>query len=243
MTVQQDRSPVRTRLLAAGGALLVGIAGASAQDANVRVFHASPDTPEVIINVNEGAAQVGPLAFGNTTGYIPLAPGDYRFQVAAAAAPMDFVIDIAPTLEAGVDYSVFAINTLANIEPLVLVDDNTSVAGQARFRVLHLNTDAPTVDLNVRGGPTLATLSFTDVSDYLSVAPGTYDLDLNLAGTDTTALALDGITLLDGYVYTVVAFGGVNEPLSVGLFVDAIPAPGSMALLAVAGVFASRRRR
>jgi len=239
-------SHARVRLFAAlGAAAVVSFAGAvaSAQDARVRVFHASPDTPEVIINVNEGAAEVGPLFFGNTTGYIPLPAGDYRFQVAAAAAPTDFVIDVSPTLEAGVDYSVFAINTLSNIEPLLLVDDNTSIAGQARVRVLHLNTDAPTVDLNVRGGPTLTTLSFGDVSDYLVVPAGSYDLDLNLAGTDTTALALDGIELLGGFVYTVVAFGGVNEPLTVGLFVDAVPAPGGLALLAGVGMFASRRRR
>lgn len=43
------------------------------------------------------------------------------------------------------------------------------------------------------------------VGDYLPVDAGTYDLEVRVAGTDTVALSVPGVTLADQTVYTIFA--------------------------------------
>ena len=82
-------------------------------------------------------------------------------------------------LQNNTDYTIVALNTLANIEPLVLVDNNSMpAAGKAHVRFVHASPDAPAVDIAVTGGPVLfGNVSFKGVGDYLPVDAGTYDLE------------------------------------------------------------------
>jgi hypothetical protein len=90
-------------------------------------------------------------------------------------------------------------------------------------RVVHASPDAPAVDVAVKGGPVLlAGLPFPRASTYLSVPAGTYDLEVRAAGTTTVALALPGVTLESGKMYTVFAVGSLGQgTLTVVAVVDA----------------------
>jgi LPXTG-motif cell wall-anchored protein len=105
---------------------------------------------------------------------------------------------------------VVAVGQLANIEPLVLIDNNSApAAGKAHVRFVHASPDAPAVDIAVaNGGPVLfSNIPFKGVGDYLPVDAGTYDLEARIAGTETVALSVPGVTLADGAVYTIFAMG------------------------------------
>jgi len=95
------------------------------------------------------------------------------------------------------------------IEPLVLVDDNTAPAsGQARVRFVHAGPDAPTVDVTLTDGTTLFDdVSFKEASAYISVAAGTYDLQVRDESGAVVVLTLADVTLAAGRVYTVFAVG------------------------------------
>ena len=107
------------------------------------------------------------------------------------------------------DYTVVAVGEIADIEPLVLVDNNSApAAGKAHVRFVHASPDAPAVDIGVTGGPVLfSNVPFKGVGDYLPVGAGTYDLEVRIAGTETVALSVPGLTLNEGTVYTVFATG------------------------------------
>lgn len=206
-------------------AVLAG--GALAQQdtmAKVRVIHASPDAPAVDVFVN-GERAVEGLAFQGGTSYLDLAAGDYRFQVVPAGGEAtDAVIDATATLEAGTWYSVVAVGTLDSIEPLIVVDDVTEpAAGQAHIKVVHASPDAPAVDVAVTGGPVLfENAPFTAATDYLPVDAGTYDLEIRPTGTEDVALAIPGLTLEAGTVYSAYAMGLLADgSLTVVPFVDA----------------------
>jgi subtilisin family serine protease len=183
--------------------------------ARVRVAHLSPDAPNVDILVNDALA-FADIPFQEITGYAMLPPGTYNVKVVPAGATEPVVIEADLTLEAGTDYTVAAVNVLASIEPLVLVDDNSDpAAGESRVRFVHAAPSAPAVDIAVTGGPILfSDIEFKEVGDYLAVAAGTYDLEARLAGTDTVVLSLPGVTVEDGKVYTVYA---VDEPEAAAL--------------------------
>jgi LPXTG-motif cell wall-anchored protein len=213
---------------------------------NVRVVHASPDAPAVDVLVN-GAAAFTNAPFKGVTDYAGLTAGTYNVQVVPTGATEPVVIEADLDLQADTDYTVLAVNTLENIEPLVLVDNNSlPAAGKAHVRFVHASPDAPAVDIAVAdGGPVLFSgVEFKGVGDYLPVDAGTYDLEARVAGTDTVALSLPGITLNDGTVYTVyaVGFAGGGDPaLSAAISVDAqmatmLPATGNNSLAIFAGL-------
>jgi LPXTG-motif cell wall-anchored protein len=176
--------------------------------ARVRAIHASPDAPAVDIWVN-GSIAFSNAPFKGITDYAELAPDSYQIQVSPTGATEPIVIDATLDLAADTDYSVVAVGTLENIEPLVLIDNNSAPAlGKAHVRFVHASPDAPAVDIAVTGGPVLfSNIPFKGVGDYLPVDAGTYDLEARIAGTETVALSVPGVALENGAVYTIFAMG------------------------------------
>jgi len=194
--------------------LSVDTAGAG-DTARVRVVHASPDAPNVDVRVDGGLA-FGDLPFEGITDYAALPAGDYLVQVepAGAGGAGPFVIEATLTLMAGVDYTVIATDVLAEITPVVLVDDNAiPAAGSSRVRFFHGSPDAPAVDITLRDGTVLfGNVAFGETgADYLEVPAGRYNLQVRLAGTDTVVLTLPGIQLAPGTTYTAYATGLVAD--------------------------------
>jgi len=205
--------------------------------AKVLVAHASPDAPGVDLLLNGTVQNSSALEFPNNTGYLTVETGTYNVKVNASGTTTT-VINADLTFNKDMNYSVFAVNTLANIEPLVLTDDLTAPAsGKAHFRFIHLCPDAPAVDVVAVIGGTVedgeiiggeaATLvadkSFKDYTSFTPVDAGTYDLQARLAGSETVALHIPGVVLEAGKIYTIFAKGLLSSeetPLSVGVIVN-----------------------
>jgi hypothetical protein len=133
--------------------------------------------------------------------------------VTAANNPGAIVIDADLTLEAGRQYSVFAAGTLATIAPYVLTDDNRPVATAAKVRIVHTAPSAGNVDIYVTEpgaditnvAPAFAGVPFRAETGYVSLAGGSYDVTVTVAGTKTAAIGPAAITVADGSVYTAAA--------------------------------------
>lgn len=118
-------------------------------------------------------------------------------------------------IEANIDfmqdknYSVFAVNSVANIEPLLIEDDLTAPAqGKAHARFIHLSPDAPAVDITLTDGTVVfGNKSFKEFTAFTPLDATTYNLQVRVAGTPNVALDLPGITLEAGKIYTVFAKG------------------------------------
>jgi hypothetical protein len=179
---------------------------------SVLIVHASPDAPGVDILVDDAGPAVSNLEFPTNTGYVPLDAGTRNVKVNVTGTSTT-VINADLALDPGQNYSVFAVNTVSDIEPLVLVDDLTAPAsGKAHVRFVHLSPDAPAVDIALaNGGAVLfGNVAFKEFLGFSPLDAGTYDLEVRLAGTSTVVLPLPGITLEDGTIYTVFAKGLVS---------------------------------
>jgi hypothetical protein len=90
-------------------------------------------------------------------------------------------------------------------------------------RFVHLSPNAPAVDVTLPDGKKLfSNISFKERSNYISVAPGTYTLQVRPAGSDQVVLSVPGVRLAPGTIYTVYAVGlaGEQPPLDALLAVD-----------------------
>jgi hypothetical protein len=200
----------------------------AAGEAMVRVTHASPDAPAVDVCVNGNVAFAN-LAFGKTTDYANLPAGSYDVQVYPAGSNCQgtAVIDAKGlTLDAKA-YTVMAIGKLAEIKPLILVDNlSAPAASKVHVRFVHASPDAPAVDITTAdGAKVFSNVAFGESVDFTPLPAATYDLQARVAGTDTVALNLPGTTLPEGAILTVVAegFAGGGDP-KLGVQVISSPA-------------------
>jgi hypothetical protein len=197
-----------------------------AAQAKVMTVHASPDAPAVNLVIDNATAGTG-LTFPNATGYLHVPAGARNVKVAVTANPSLVAIEANLNLMPGGDYSIFAVDNLSNIAPLVIADDLTSPAsGKAHVRFLHLSPNAPAVDIAVAGGGPVvfSNYEFKEYSSFTPLNAGTYNLEVRLAGANTVVLPLPGIVLQDGTIYTVFAKGLVGgtgaQALSAGIIVN-----------------------
>ncbi len=199
--------------------------GGEGNRARTMFVHASPDAPAVDILVGSYKKVADGLAFPSNTRYVPVRSGERRVRVNVAGTSTT-VIDAQVPFAARRNYSIFAINKVASIEPLVLDDDLTRPApGKTHVRFIHLSPDAPAVDVAVQGGPVVfASKSFKGYTPFTPLPAGTYDLEVRVAGTSTVALSLPGVRFKKGRIYTVFAKGLLNgtgaQALGAGIIVN-----------------------
>ncbi|SNZ12901.1 protein of unknown function [Natronoarchaeum philippinense] len=101
----------------------------------------------------------------------------------------------------------------------------------ANLRVAHLAPDAPNVDVYVDGDAVLEDVPYRAVSDYLELAPGTYDVMITAAGDADTVVFDDQLEIPAGD-FTVAALGELaeeNQPFAPVVLEDDLSDPGEMA--------------
>jgi hypothetical protein len=178
--------------------------------AKVMVVHASPNAPAVDLLVN-GTVVASGLAFPDNTDYLTVSAGTQNVK-ARVAGTSTTVIDATVPVTAGMNYSVFAADSVSRLTPLVLTDDlSTPATGKAHVRFVHLSPNAPAVDIAVQGGAVVfPNVSFKGNTAFTPLSAGTYSLEVRLAGTSTVVLTVANVTFADGGIYTVFARGFVN---------------------------------
>jgi hypothetical protein len=181
--------------------------------ARLRAVHASPDAPNVDILV-DNAIVLSDVAFTEFLDYTTVPAGDRNIKVNATGTA-DSVIDVTVPLAGGTNYTVLAVNFVASIEPLLLVDNTTTpTPANAKVRVVHASPDAPNVDVLVDDTIVLTNVAFKEFSDYLEVPAGARNFKVNATGTASTVIDVTP-PLVDGGIYTVVALNTLTniEPL------------------------------
>lgn len=183
--------------------------------ANVLVAHASPNAPGVDLLVDGTVAGTN-LTFPNNTGYLSVNSGERNIKVNVTGTSTT-VINANVPFATDMNYSVFAIDSVSNISPVVVTDNLTTPAsGKSHVRFFHFSPNAPAVDVAVNGGPVLFSnrtfnknVTGTEMA-FTPVDAGTYNLEVRLAGTSTVVLDLPGIVLENGKIYTIFAKGFVG---------------------------------
>ncbi len=192
--------------------------------ANVLVVHASPDAPSVDLLVDSVKVNTAALTFPSNTGYLKVNSGTRNIKVNVTGTTTT-VINANLALTKDKSYSIFAVDSVANITPLVIEDDlTTPQSGKAHVRFIHLSPDAPAVDIAVAstGAVVFGNKAFKEYTAFTPLDAGTYNLDVRVAGTSTVALVLPSITLEAGKIYTVFAKGFLGGTGSTALGAEII---------------------
>lgn len=180
--------------------------------ARLRVVHASADAPEVDISVN-GSTVLSDVPFGVGSDYLEILGDTSNIDVAAAANSAS-VINADLQFDRQMDYTIAAVNSLNNIEPIVLTDNNNPpAAGNIKVRLIHAAPSAGLVDIYITApgadinsiAPTISNFDFKDNTDYLEVPAGDYQVRITLATTKTVAIDTGTLSLTEGQIRTAFA--------------------------------------
>lgn len=194
----------------------------NANSSFLRAVHASPDAPDVDVEVNDMTALQN-VTYTQSSPYTEV-PSNLNVKIKVAGTD-NVVIDEDLELEPDDEHTLLAVNTVENIEPLLLFDDNTPPAsGNSKARALHAAPGAPNVDIYITGPdddisvlpPTLMNIPFLAESDYLEVPSGDYRVRVTPTGTKTVVIDSGTITLEDGQIRTIIAIDadGGGAPFS-----------------------------
>lgn len=194
--------------------------------ANLRIVHNSADAPAVDVLVNDSeTSAISNLAFPDFTDYLKLPAATYNFKVVGTGTLTPAVIDADVPLANGMEYTLLAIGAVASIEPLLLADNNRSVATEAKVRLVHGSSLAGPVDIYVLPAgavlvdqmPAFSDVPFKAETGYVPLAAGAYDVIITPANDPATQAIKASVELEAGGVYTAIARDGVNltTPLNV----------------------------
>jgi hypothetical protein len=196
--------------------------------AQLRVLHGSPDAPPVDVVLN-GVRVFGNLPFGQSSILLTVPVGENQIQIIPSGGSLEdspVVIDATLPFEGGTQTTVIASNSLADIEANVVADNLATKAKRAQIRVGHLSADAPNVDIAPDGAKAadalLKDVAYQDVSDYLTLKAGEYDLDVREPGKKAVIADLPALQLERGTNYSAYAIGSpADGTFQVVLLVDA----------------------
>jgi uncharacterized repeat protein (TIGR01451 family) len=210
----------------------------------VRVAHLAPFAMDpgtaVTITLN-GVPALTNFAYGDSTPYIQVAAGNVFVEVFPEGSATAAISDtLALTL--GTYYTVVALGDGANhdLDLLALEDDNTApAAGEFHLRLGHLAPFAAglaTADIRLQDGtPVITDVNFSDVTGYLPLPAGTYDLKITTPGGGTTLIDPAPVDFAEGAIVTAFATGeGSNQDL--GVFAYPVDVEGFFLRLAVAEI-------
>jgi len=205
-----------TRLISAC-ALALGLAGvlglsatavsASTGTGFLRLAHLSPNTPAVdvyLYSFGDPNAMVvlHHVAYGDVSGYQPVAAGEYTvaMRLAGAASATKPVLSTTINVASGDAYTVAGMGPLSGIRLQVLDDRLTTPRTKALVRVIqasmHQNSVTVTAGSKVLGRD----LSFTTVTPYKVVNPGT----LTVKAVGASERGSSQFTLAPDTIYTLV---------------------------------------
>ncbi|KAB3530693.1 DUF4397 domain-containing protein [Alkaliphilus serpentinus] len=191
----------------------------------IRVFHAVPDAPAVDVYANN-CLIVNNISYKHISQYLYLPSGPTNIKIYPAGSMGIPVLDVNIVVPPMEILTVAAVGTLSTIGLLVIEEPKfCNPYHQSNIRFAHLSPNAPSVDITLRDGTVIfGNVSFKDVTDYLRVAPGIYELQVRIAGTNQVVLNLPPVALNPKTFYTIYAVGLVGEmpPLQALLSVDRI---------------------
>ena len=177
----------------------------------IRIMNACLNAPPVDVYANDKIIARG-LAYRDFTEYIPVQTGTYNIKVYPSGSKGVPVVDTSLSIPAKSILTVAAIGKLAIIEllpfadqPAVLYPDKVSI------KFVNLLPDAPSVDVNLADDTVLfRNVPYKGITDYTTVNPATYTLQLRLADTKNVVLTVPNQKFSGGRAYTAYAVGLIS---------------------------------
>lgn len=183
--------------------------------AQFMVVHASPETPDMELFIDDKPIILYPLEFTNNIYYRDILSGIRKLKVVVSGNP---VIDTSLDFVQGKSYTIFVYDAPIQVK-IKMIEDKlaSSSAGNCRMRFFQLVPDADSLDLvnQIDNTVIASNVDFGNYQDWQLLPEGIYKWRLRRT-VDGVSVYDDwrNDTLLAGKVYTMFSKGFINTQTS-----------------------------
>ncbi len=173
--------------------------------AYLSVIDASPDAGSLDFYLDKNLANPYALTYGNGLAYINAYTGK-RLASFYKAGTSTLVKKDSVTLNANGYYSLYLANLAATPDYLFLTDTIARPAtNMASVRFVDVSTDAPAVDLGIKGGALITSnKKYKGYSSFIALkGDTTYTFEVRPKGTSTVLVSQSNIPIRTGSIYTI----------------------------------------
>jgi|GEM_PF-3157589 len=199
------------------------------QEAYVMYINAAPNAGSIVVDNVEVNHDVGPVGYGNHSGYTIAYLENVNYVIKGTGlSPTTYATITSPPWQDGKYYTVVVytdVNSSTGVS-LYIAEDQIPVpnAGSTAMRFMNFAHDSPNLDLATTGGsPLFIDVPFygsdpnTAITNYVTNAAGSYELEIRETGTSTALYDLWPNTFAEQRAYTVVASGNAGSTLLTGI--------------------------
>ena len=199
-------------------------ASAKSGEGWIRLAHLSPNTPAVDVYLysfgnSHAMIVLHHVSYGTVSPYEKVAAGQYTVAMrGAGAAPSSApVLSTSVRIAPGGAYTVAGMGPAKGLRLQILQDELTTPPGKSRVRVIQASLKHPKVTIMADGKTVAKDLPFSQVTDYMTAAPGTWRVHVQGMG----AKGAKDVTLAAGSVYTMVVLDAAGNSLEIDPLEDA----------------------
>jgi hypothetical protein len=175
------------------------------------VINLSPDLLPVNLYIDIRKVNTNPYVFGVDQGYFYLPSTDIPFQIRSAIYAGTTIFQRNDILKSGAKYTLYLIGNVANNTQTTFFTVDTGVtppAGTGGLRLVNVSPPATGgLDVYANGTKAFSTVVYKQASGYINLPAGNYDMQIDAAGTTTILKELNPVTIQNGRLYTLYAYG------------------------------------
>jgi hypothetical protein len=205
-------------------------------NAYINIVNVSPDVRPFNLYANFVRQGLTTYSYPNASGYFLQNIIDTPLQIRPVLAnniSTFNLLTLGQQLQTNIRYTWFVTGLRAdssNALTTVFTVDSGKVPkiGRGAIRFVNVSPNAPGLNITANDTVAFKNITYKKVSDYTEVTAGTYNLNVSATSAPSTVLkSLPNVTVLDGKLYTVYAYGLVGRTdtaaFNLGIILNTIP--------------------
>jgi hypothetical protein len=235
------RTRFRTALVGALAALMAPAGGVTSAQAvtpvaHVRFIYLAPDYPANVDFYIDGYRYLTNVVYKSISYYYRVSAANHDFVIRPVGSRTATVAELQKTLDSGSYNTLVVSGKQSDIRIGTYVDSPSETAGKVVVRFCHFAPEVPGVNVAAVGGQAnlFTNIGFTQCSDYGTIDPGQYQLELEAttcsvpttcAGSNVLFQTAGSVAFTAGTVNTVIGTGGEgSNPVTAMVALDAVSA-------------------
>ncbi len=182
-------------------------------DIEYQIINLSPDMGPVnlFIDFNQVNAIGNPFVFEVNQGYFFVPSTDVPYQFRTAYIADTTIFSRTDALQTGAKYTLYITGAQTDHSLTQIFTVDTAVSPAIGYGLLRFVDASPTatggLDVTANGTPAFSKIPYKTVTNYLALPIGNYDLKTYATGNTAILNEQPSITIQDGRLYTLYAYG------------------------------------
>lgn len=175
------------------------------------ILNLSPDLYPVNLYIDFVLVNKNPIIFNVNQGYFYVPSIDVPYQIRSATGTQTPLFNRTDILKSRAKYTLFITGAVGNNTLTQIFTVDTAITpklGSGKIRFLNASpTETAGLDITANDTLLFGKVTYPNYSNFMEVPVGNYDFKIKETGSATSLKELPSVTIQDGRLYTIYAYG------------------------------------